>query len=377
MRQALRMTWHALAIALGIVTLSLAVADLHGLDLRFSRHGQAWQLACTDGVLRLGNSPQIAIEAKQVQEARDERARDNEANEAEIRHILRKSPWRSPAYEAALVKLRELKESEAALAAQEEAKLAASRSQPIEHAIPLRPLILVVSALPAVWLIMMLLALRQRLKRAGWMRRQVGSTAFAGLSALIFFAFGYLWICGYSASHAVFYNSQEPSRKALTQTSVYAYGGNLEFDHYEWTYLNRTRYDSESRNRSTYIPKPNERAYAPGLWYRALPTPSRGHRDFPFWRRMRFSFGTRSYAPTRGMIPPPWTSAVITSVGGEMPIWPLMLVSAIWPILWVRKMRRHIFAGPNRCRGCGYDLRASPDRCPECGMVRTAATQAA
>ena len=114
MRHARRMIWHAVAIALGIATLFLAIAVLHGLDLRFSRHGQAWQLACSDALLRLGNAPQIAIEAKQIQEVRDERARDNDAREAETRHILRQAPWRSPAYEAALIKLKELKEGEAA-----------------------------------------------------------------------------------------------------------------------------------------------------------------------------------------------------------------------------------------------------------------------
>jgi hypothetical protein len=50
--------------------------------------------------------------------------------------------------------------------------------------------------------------------------------------------------------------------------------------------------------------------------------------------------------------------------------WAIALVSAVLPALYVRRAclrRRSRRAG--RCRGCGYDLRASPDRCPECGLV--------
>ena len=50
------------------------------------------------------------------------------------------------------------------------------------------------------------------------------------------------------------------------------------------------------------------------------------------------------------------------------------LVFAILPmILWlppiVGRVRAHFNPPVGICRGCGYDLRATPNRCPECGMI--------
>jgi hypothetical protein len=52
-----------------------------------------------------------------------------------------------------------------------------------------------------------------------------------------------------------------------------------------------------------------------------------------------------------------------------IPYWSLAALFAIapgWRLLQSIRGRR---VTPGVCRGCGYDLRATPDRCPECGRV--------
>jgi len=53
-----------------------------------------------------------------------------------------------------------------------------------------------------------------------------------------------------------------------------------------------------------------------------------------------------------------------------IPLWLLVLATALLPSLWlwgtVRRWRRK---PPGLCSVCGYDLRASEMRCPECGTA--------
>ena len=59
----------------------------------------------------------------------------------------------------------------------------------------------------------------------------------------------------------------------------------------------------------------------------------------------------------------------------QIPYWLPALLTAILPANWlIRRSRRRRLAMVGRCRGCGYDLRATPDQCPECGAMPTGGT---
>jgi hypothetical protein len=62
----------------------------------------------------------------------------------------------------------------------------------------------------------------------------------------------------------------------------------------------------------------------------------------------------------------PATQTTNSTFGVVIPYWFCVVFFGAVPLrfLWRRKRGR-----PNRCLGCGYDLRATPDRCPECGRV--------
>ena len=52
-----------------------------------------------------------------------------------------------------------------------------------------------------------------------------------------------------------------------------------------------------------------------------------------------------------------WLALVLTGILPSL---------ALWRLNRWRRRRKHCGAG--MCKGCGYDLRATPGRCPECGM---------
>jgi hypothetical protein len=54
-----------------------------------------------------------------------------------------------------------------------------------------------------------------------------------------------------------------------------------------------------------------------------------------------------------------------------IPYWALAVVSMIQPARWlVSRRRSRRWQAQDRCRVCGYDLRATPERCPECGTPK-------
>jgi hypothetical protein len=104
------------------------------------------------------------------------------------------------------------------------------------------------------------------------------------------------------------------------------------------------------------------------------PTPSVARLPRTVQREAKLHLDALGFALIYGHRPPParnWVPATDNPVAlsARVPYW---FVTALCAILPARAFlyRRGAPAGPrNRCRICGYDLRATPDRCPECGAV--------
>ncbi len=55
-----------------------------------------------------------------------------------------------------------------------------------------------------------------------------------------------------------------------------------------------------------------------------------------------------------------------------IPYWAIVSAALVLPAIGMKSFyRRRTLCRLERgiCRGCSYDLRATPDRCPECGLV--------
>ena len=64
-------------------------------------------------------------------------------------------------------------------------------------------------------------------------------------------------------------------------------------------------------------------------------------------------------------------SGMITGSYVAIPFWFLFVLFGAMPArAIVRRVRERRFLCADRCKQCGYDLRASPQRCPECGTLR-------
>jgi hypothetical protein len=64
-----------------------------------------------------------------------------------------------------------------------------------------------------------------------------------------------------------------------------------------------------------------------------------------------------------------WSSILVLRVVAIPDWFPSIILATLALLLWRHWRRPAKLHSKRRCRGCGYDLRATPDRCPECGLV--------
>ena len=139
-----------------------------------------------------------------------------------------------------------------------------------------------------------------------------------------------------------------------------AYGLDASSGHFEVRWGERYRSNFRSPGTAIFLFPAPRRLFPP------TPTPNLPSR----FSRLGFHWWTTQ--PDEASSPSFWR--IPYRVGA--PAWFVMLVSVLSMILAVRQISRsadHLIA-PSRvleghCKGCGYDLRATPHRCPECGRV--------
>ena len=114
---------------------------------------------------------------------------------------------------------------------------------------------------------------------------------------------------------------------------------------------------------------PGNTGVTPSWWPSSAPlSPSalqRARFFGPLRTEERYGFGVSWSVDSRTDYPGP-----TVTLGREryMPIWPLALAAAVFPVgRLAAVLRRRLTIPPGHCRRCGYDLRATPERCPECG----------
>jgi hypothetical protein len=190
------------------------------------------------------------------------------------------------------------------------------------------------------------------------MRRNLFTIA-AALSFALAVAVAVLWVRSHTVGDAILFThfTVYPDCDLVHEWYVSSAAGGVRFAHHinhfrkgDGAKLNRWKFSTHSPPDYPFFGTRSRIA-------------SRNH--LSVWQRAGFELGNSS-----GGSPP----SVIR--GFIAPHWFCTLLLVILPALWVRyglpELRGRRRAERGLCRGCGYDLRATPGRCPECGSEAVA-----
>jgi hypothetical protein len=169
----------------------------------------------------------------------------------------------------------------------------------------------------------------------------------AGLSTALFLATIVLWVRSYAVEEAF-------TRDGPAALSLHSANGQVGF-----SYLDRAK--SPFWRRYRFRGWSYTTGHIPPLLSDDQPPRTLFHLD-----RLGFvALYARTQPPYRYWGPPPAPAAYVTA---RLPLWFLAALFALLPARqFFHPQNREL--PRNRCRVCGYDLRATPDRCPECGAV--------
>ena len=164
--------------------------------------------------------------------------------------------------------------------------------------------------------------------------RYAALSVLAAVSAPLLVATCVLWVRSHSMTDDVFWYGDYRdgvSRMTRYRTS----GGGFHFETRTWGFQSkRHREWNQYRDKAVY--------------------PFAASPDSPLHERLGFMASTKGY------------DLLLVA-----PYWSVALVTAPFPLLWVRashrRLRRRWRHRRGLCAQCGYDLRASPAACPECG----------
>ena len=195
----------------------------------------------------------------------------------------------------------------------------------------------------------------------------------AMLSVLLLAAVTVLWARSYRPGDGVSRYPYHADRRAYRQDTLLSQDGRL------WAQVRRTavRSDRVARQMEAHVAsggfQNRWRRFTLHPYFSTGPPPAE-HR----WERLGLYVRWRS-GPAAPTIDPAGRSSELLL---GLPHWLAALVLLLAPASrgtsrvrrW-RGRRRQVRRG--FCRGCGYDLRATPGRCPECGTVANARPQTA